>query len=346
MSTIRIFCSSPGDVLLEREQLGAVVEELNTALRAFAPEKGVALELVRWETHTYPDVGSDPQAVVDAQLGEDDFDVFVGMMWSRFGSPTSRAGSGTEHEFRNAYAGWERKRRPAHILFYFCEEPYPATLALESAVQLQAIHDFRLELTQKGLIGSYGTHAGFGDKLRRDLVLVVSRMLHAGEPPSSIAEGASRTDKTIARERVAMAAREYEQVRASMPSGDSRTRAMEVVASSMKTMAQSTFSLIPDLVASESPGERLAAVTALEVIPDVRYVAWLADRIRDEKPFVGYHAAVALLAAAREISSTDLAAVRAAVDTASQHAKPLRSDEDRVNTLRYAEQQIQRRIGH
>lgn len=101
---IRIFVSSPSDLTDERDQCGAVVQELNTTLRALLPEKAVELELIRWETHTHPDLTGEPQQVVDDQI-ETDYDIFVGMMWTRFGTPTSRAGSGTEHEFQAAYAG-------------------------------------------------------------------------------------------------------------------------------------------------------------------------------------------------------------------------------------------------
>ena len=54
--TIRIFASSPGDLADEREQLGAIVQELNSTVRALVPDKAVSLELIRWETHTHPDV--------------------------------------------------------------------------------------------------------------------------------------------------------------------------------------------------------------------------------------------------------------------------------------------------
>jgi len=41
---------------------------------------------------------------------------------------------GTEDGFRSAYAGWEDARRPAHILFYFCEEAIPANVAQENGI--------------------------------------------------------------------------------------------------------------------------------------------------------------------------------------------------------------------
>jgi hypothetical protein len=55
---IRIFVASPGDVQDERDQLGQVVQELNTTLSALVPERGLVLELVKWETHARPGTGS------------------------------------------------------------------------------------------------------------------------------------------------------------------------------------------------------------------------------------------------------------------------------------------------
>ncbi len=81
---------------------------------------------------------------------------------------------------------------------------------------------------------------------------------------------------------------------------------MEVIASNLRTLAQSTFGLLRELMASDSPGERLAAVSTLQAIPDARFLGWLAERIPAEKPFIGYHAAVALLAAARELPDAEL----------------------------------------
>ena len=346
--TIRIFASSPADVTKERDALGVAVQDLNTTLRALVPDKGITLELVRWETHTHPDFGAGPQGVVDDQLGLD-YDVFVGMMWKRFGTPTHEAGSGTEQEFRAAYKGWEERRRPSHILFYFSEAPISTKLTAAEATQLGEVIDFRTELERKGLVGSYRSRQKFGDLVRRDLVLVLSRLLHAGEPPARVAErtgqGASRSDLAIVRGRVATAAREYERIRKDMLSGDARTRRMEVVATQMRTLAQSSFALVPELAATDSPGKHLAAVTALQAIPDPTHLSWLAERVAAEKPFIGYHAVVALLAAARELPDDDLRFVDEALAQAEAAARRLRTDTDRATLLRHARAELDRRRG-
>src|SRR5215204_4948068 len=183
--TIRVLASSPGDVSDERQQLSVVVQELNATLRALVPERPTVVELIKWETHVHPDMGTDAQDVVSRQIPE--YDVFLGIMWSRFGTPTSVAGSGTEQEFREAHVGWQERRSPSHILFYFCRQDFPADLVLKNIDQLAKVSKFRSELANQGLVGNYESHAAFADTVRPHLVLVLSEIMHAGESRSQIA---------------------------------------------------------------------------------------------------------------------------------------------------------------
>ena len=112
---IRIFVASPGDVQSERLQLSKVVDELNTTISAIAPEKQIFLELIKWETHVHPGLGRDPQEVVNQQIGK--YDIFVGIIWKRLGTPTALARSGTEEEFQHAYSIWQ-KNKSFPVLFY------------------------------------------------------------------------------------------------------------------------------------------------------------------------------------------------------------------------------------
>ena len=85
MNRVRVFAGSPGDVPQERDIVSVVVEELR---RTVAPLIPVDLETVRWETHAWPAAGKDAQDVINAEIGE--YDVFVGIMWKRFGTRTKR----------------------------------------------------------------------------------------------------------------------------------------------------------------------------------------------------------------------------------------------------------------
>jgi hypothetical protein len=112
----------------------------------------------------------------------------------------------------------------------------------------------------------------------------------------------------------------------------------------MRTLALSTRPLFPELTGSDSPGKRLTAVTTLQAIPDSVHLGWLAARLTEEKPFIGFHAALALLNAARTVEATRLGEIGDAI--ASARRKFWKPDSDRDVTLRLAEEEIARRLGH
>lgn len=168
VTRVRVFVASPGDVQDEREQLVSVVDELN---RSLGENAGFSLELVRWETHVYPSMGPIEPNIL-RQVG--DYDILVGIMWNRFGTPTETAGSGTEQEFRDAYKRWLEDRKP-HIMFYFCKVPaYFDTV--EEAEQRQKVLRFRDEISEENLTWSYDDHAKFADVVRPHLAQFLNNM--------------------------------------------------------------------------------------------------------------------------------------------------------------------------
>jgi hypothetical protein len=114
---LRLFVASPGAVRAERGALVNVVSEVNHTL---GDVRDYQVRLVQWESHVAPRAGR-PQQVINEQIG--DYDIFVGLMWRRFGTPTGVAGSGTEEEYRIAYRTGERRQRIS-LLFYFCQKPF------------------------------------------------------------------------------------------------------------------------------------------------------------------------------------------------------------------------------
>jgi hypothetical protein len=112
----RLFVASPSDVRTERDALSRVVTEIN---QTHGSPLGYSVQILRWETHATPS-GGRPQGVINEQIGK--YDLFVGIMWRRFGTPTGVAGSGTEEEYRRAYSSWERNNSMP-LMFYFCQSP-------------------------------------------------------------------------------------------------------------------------------------------------------------------------------------------------------------------------------
>jgi len=112
-------------------------------------------------------------------------------------------------------------------------------------------------------------------------------------------------------------AKEYEELRKVMPSGENRTRLMEYVTTKMKAESSKLTPHLPDLIQSNSPGERLAAIATLQKEPDLKYLGWLADRVGGaETSFVGYQATVGLYVAAKTFCITHKEDIANVIDKA------------------------------
>lgn len=165
---IRVLISSPDDVSDERAIAAKLIDQLNQVLAHFL---GLHLEFVGWETSTHPGFSSEPQAVIDEQIG-DDYEIFIGILSTRFGTPTKTAGSGTEQEFLHAYQRYQDNPDEVRIMFYFSEVPIVwANFDLD---QLGRVRKFRDELPAKGgLYWTYDSPEEFEEQLRIHLAQLV-----------------------------------------------------------------------------------------------------------------------------------------------------------------------------
>jgi hypothetical protein len=129
-------------------------------------------------------------------------------------------------------------------------------------------------------------------------------------------------------------AADYERVRASMPSSDERTRRMEVCVAKMRTLGRAVIPLRHEFMSGTSPGQRLVAIASFQVAPDFEWLGWLVDRLQPEKPFVSYHAAVALSVAARDPRGANhVAELNAARARIQEIRKTIPPDAGRDRTL-------------
>jgi hypothetical protein len=127
LKKLRIFAASPSDVAAERAKVDTVVG----LLKPLADHIGVVLEVKDWRA-VVPDMGR-PQQIIFDQLQPTSWDVFIGILWHRFGTPPGGMDpqtqkeylSGTEEEFRVAYRLWQQYKRP-RIMMYRCTRPIPA----------------------------------------------------------------------------------------------------------------------------------------------------------------------------------------------------------------------------
>ena len=162
---LRIVVASPGDVNAERAIVPRVAEELNMGIAA---DRGLRLEVIRWETDTYPGFHPEgPQGLIDEILHIEDCDVVIGIFWKRFGTPTKDGTTGTEHEIRRAYEAWEKHKRP-QVMVYFNQKP-SAPQSEEEANQWGQVKRFQKEFPKEGLWRTYKSVPEFERLLRTHL---------------------------------------------------------------------------------------------------------------------------------------------------------------------------------
>jgi hypothetical protein len=169
---VRVFVASPSDVRDEREQLETLISEMN---KIWGKTLSVIFELIKWETDIYPAFGSDPQSVINSQL-DDDYDVFIGILWSKFGTKTPRAESGTLEEFERAYSRLKSEYNKPEIMMYFKDTPLPPSKI--SPADMLKIQEFKESISSRG--GIYGTFedaTGFQSSLRAHLSAVAQKFM-------------------------------------------------------------------------------------------------------------------------------------------------------------------------
>lgn len=176
---IRVFISSPGDCDAERDAVRRVLDELNSTV---GERERLFFQTIRWEDLA-PGLANNPQTVIDEQLG--DYNVLVGIMWMRFGTPIpGGAGSGTEHEVQQAISTWTRIGKP-RVMFYFKQDP-PENLSAVDPVQLAKVQDFTKKLQAKGLTQSFHGTSEFESKLRIHLNKLIEDFTKPAKEPQLV----------------------------------------------------------------------------------------------------------------------------------------------------------------
>ena len=160
----RAFISSPGDLASEREVVKAAVQSVSESHR----RKGIRVEPWLWEVDAVSEFGDSPQDIINKQIGK--YDIYIGLMGARFGSPTDKFGSATEQEFYEALAA-HGKGTARRISFIFKEVPTPVSaLSSEELAQAQKVKEF------KERIGPLGLYSEF--KEEHQLSLLIQKIIN------------------------------------------------------------------------------------------------------------------------------------------------------------------------
>lgn len=145
-TVLNVFVASPSDVSEERKALESIVHELN---KTWSNNLNLRLELIKWETDSYPGFGDYSQDVINKQVN-DEYDVFVAIFWSKVGSPTKVSESGTLEELERAYNKYQDSDHSIDLMVYFKDEAIPPSKI--DSEQLQKIQKLKVKLGEQGAL--------------------------------------------------------------------------------------------------------------------------------------------------------------------------------------------------
>lgn len=139
---IKLFVSCPGDITHELDSIKLVVDEIN---KTSGEQNSYVLRLINWKTDTYTQIGSDAQEVINNQI-ESQYDVLIGLLWLKLGTPTKRDKSGTVEEINRALKNKEKEQ-----LVYF-KTASPTDITKINPEELLKINEFKKDLGSKGVL--------------------------------------------------------------------------------------------------------------------------------------------------------------------------------------------------
>lgn len=170
---IEILLAGPGDVVTERREIAGAIE---TWTRRNAHHLGIVMQPVMWETDTNPELGNDPQAIINRQLAGRCAAV-IAVFATRLGTTTPRGASGTAEEIDRFAA----EGKPVAVYFSRGQ----VDLAQIDESQLRDLKDYRGLLRSRGLYRDYTSIANLRiliDQLLTDWGYRFQALQQAHEP--------------------------------------------------------------------------------------------------------------------------------------------------------------------
>lgn len=187
---ITVLLASTSEVNRERAAVRLAVEEIN---RTSGEREGWVLTVKGWETHTRPAEGR-AQAVINTQIGPTD--IFLGILWTRIGTSTGKAISGTVEEYDEVRK--RRARSRAHVkpsvLFYFkTQARKPADIDPD---QWKAVIDFKARVFKNSLAREFETTREFEGLIRAHLTAEAHEIAGAHRTAANRTTSTSRSVAT------------------------------------------------------------------------------------------------------------------------------------------------------
>ena len=144
-----LLISCPGDITSEIDIIEDTVIQFNTQ---FSDALGISIRTKRWQKNSYAQSGGKPQELLNEQF-VNDCDAAVALLWTRFGTPTDKYGSGTEEEVELMLSSGRQ------VFMYFSDKPIsPSQMNEDGYKKIQA---FRERYKDRGIYFTYSSDEEF-----------------------------------------------------------------------------------------------------------------------------------------------------------------------------------------
>ena len=184
---IRVFIGAPSDVNPEREIIKKVINNMNKYYRGTGFSK---FDLIEVKKDVRSDIGSglEAQEVIDENIG--DYDLFIGILWKRFGTPTKTHESGTQQEFENAL------KNGKEVMFYFSKLPVAPDEI--DPKQLEKILNFKNDIGDKGFYFEYSSLDEFEELIENNLrILAIEKNNKEPQPTKKFEKEEENEEKSM-----------------------------------------------------------------------------------------------------------------------------------------------------
>ncbi len=172
-TVINVMIAGPSDVVEELEIARDVIYEWNFT---DAEHSGVVAMPTGWGTHSMPEMGDRPQAIINRQVLQK-ADMLVAVFRARLGTPTGGYRSGTEEEIKTSI---EEKRRT--MVYFSCDLPDRNEL---DPAQYNRVEEFREWLKERGLYSTFANCEDFSRKFAADLKKAMHHFANSLSTPHS-----------------------------------------------------------------------------------------------------------------------------------------------------------------
>jgi Domain of unknown function (DUF4062) len=181
----RVLIASPGDVAKERNIIREQIAQWNAM---HTQDMRIVLLPIGWETDSTPSLEDRGQAIINRQL-VDSCDLLIGVFWTRIGTPTSEAESGTVEEIERAH------NQGIHCIIYFSDQGTKPSQIDQK--QYQSLQAYRKDLQGKGLTDGYSELEEFKGKVFRHITSAVSKITREDKERRAAEQEAKLTEQAI-----------------------------------------------------------------------------------------------------------------------------------------------------